>query len=198
VSRSIEPSEIVTTNNYNSLTSLHTVKITVTTAHKRKSSISTYASRCLVTNLSWLTLHSWTLGFSRMNYNWMIELSWTELNWILKWRLSCEYQSASEPLYDWRFTANQFLLAKSPLRLKASNFIFQLNTCGYSPCVTSSLRRGWICRLQLLLFLASAVILMSESGDIRDHILLSQTRDSYNLVGQVPVFISPRSRVTQL
>jgi hypothetical protein len=32
-----------------------------------------------------------------------------------------------------------FVLATSPLRLTTSNFIFQLNTCGYSPYVTSSL-----------------------------------------------------------
>jgi hypothetical protein len=38
---------------------------------------------------------------------------------------------------------------------------FQLNTCGHNPYVTSSLTRGWVCRLQLLLTLASAVILMS-------------------------------------
>jgi hypothetical protein len=31
-----------------------------------------------------------------------------------------------------------------------------------------------------------------------DHILLSQIRDSPNLEGQVPVFISPRNMVTQL
>jgi hypothetical protein len=39
--------------------------------------------------------------------------------------------SESELLYDWRFTTNQFVLATSPLRL-ASNFIFPLNTYGYS------------------------------------------------------------------
>jgi hypothetical protein len=33
---------------------------------------------------------------------------------------------------------------------------FQLNTCGHNPYVTSSLTRGWVCRLQLLLVLASA------------------------------------------
>jgi hypothetical protein len=43
-----------------------------------------------------------------------------------------ESESESELLYDWRFTANQFVLATSPLRLTTSNFIFQLNTCGYS------------------------------------------------------------------
>jgi hypothetical protein len=55
--------------------------------------------------------------------------------------------SESELLYDWRFTASQFVLATGPLRLPASNFIFQLNACGYSPYVTSSLMRGRVCRL---------------------------------------------------
>jgi hypothetical protein len=49
--------------------------------------------------------------------------------------------------------------------------------------------------LQLLLVLASAVILGSDPRETRDHILLSQFRDSPNLEGQVPVFISPRNRV---
>jgi hypothetical protein len=54
-----------------------------------------------------------------------------------------------------------------------------------------SLTREWVCRLQLLLVFASAVILGSGSRGTRDHILLSQIRDSPNLEGQVPVFISP-------
>jgi hypothetical protein len=58
--------------------------------------------------------------------------------------------------------------------------------------------RERVCRLQLLLVLASAVILGSESRGIRDHILLSQIRDSPNMEGQVPVFISPWNRVVQL
>jgi hypothetical protein len=57
--------------------------------------------------------------------------------------------------------------------------------------------RGWVCRLQLLLALASAVILGLESRGIHD-ILLPQIRDSPNLEGQVPVFISPRNRVARL
>jgi hypothetical protein len=36
------------------------------------------------------------------------------------------------------------------------------------------------------------------SRGTHDHILLSQIRDSPNLEGQVPVFISPRNRVAQL
>jgi hypothetical protein len=40
-----------------------------------------------------------------------------------------------------------------------------------------SLTRGWVCRLQLLLVLASTVILGSESRGTGNHILLSQIRD---------------------
>jgi hypothetical protein len=72
-------------------------------------------------------------------------------------------------------------------------FFSQLNPCGHSPYVTSSLTRGWICRLQLLLALASADILRSDSRGTHGHILRPQIRDSLNLKGQVSVFISPRN-----
>jgi hypothetical protein len=80
-------------------------------------------------------------------------------------------------------------LGDNPLRPTTRIFIFQLNTCSYSPYVTSSLTRGWVCSIQFLLALASAVILRSDSRGTRDHTLLSQIRDSCS---QVPVFISPR------
>jgi hypothetical protein len=57
----------------------------------------------------------------------------------------------------------------------------QLNTCGHSSYVISSLARGWVCCLQFLLALAKAVILRSESRGTHDHILLSQIRDCPNL-----------------
>jgi hypothetical protein len=57
--------------------------------------------------------------------------------------------------------------------------------------------RGWVCRLQLLLALASAVILMSESSGTHDNILLPQIRDSPILERQAPVFISLKKRVIQ-
>jgi hypothetical protein len=63
---------------------------------------------------------------------------------------------------------------------------------------TPSLMRGRVCHLQLLLALASAVILWFESRGTHVYILLSQIRDSPKLVGQVPVFISPRNKVAQL
>jgi hypothetical protein len=86
-------------------------------------------------------------------------------------------QSESKLLSDGRFTANQFVLATSPLRPTTRIVIFQLNTCCYSPYVTFSLTSGWVCRLQLLLVLTSAVILRSESRGTHDHILLSHIRD---------------------
>jgi hypothetical protein len=52
--------------------------------------------------------------------------------------------------------------------------------------------------LQLLLTLVSAVILRSESDGTHVHILLFLIRDSPNLEGQVPIFISPRNRLSQL
>jgi hypothetical protein len=71
----------------------------------------------------------------------------------------------------------------------------QLRVCC---CGALSLTRGRVCRLQLLLVLASAVILGSKSHETRDHILLSQIRDYPNLKGRVPIFISSRNRVAQL
>jgi hypothetical protein len=71
----------------------------------------------------------------------------------------------------------------------------QLQICW---CGVLSLTWERVCRLQLLLFLESAAILGSESRGTRDHILLSQIRDSPNLGNQVPVFISPRNRVARL
>jgi hypothetical protein len=106
-------------------------------------------------------------------------------------------ESESWLLYDWWFTANHLILATIPLRPATRIFIFQLNTFDYSPYVTSSLTIGWVCHLQLLL-LASAVILRYESRGTHDHILLPQIRESANLKGQVPVFITPRNRAHRL
>jgi hypothetical protein len=53
--------------------------------------------------------------------------------------------------------------------------VWQLRGCWFG---APSLTRGRVCRLQLLLGLASAVIFGSESHRTRGHILLSQIRDS--------------------
>jgi hypothetical protein len=69
--------------------------------------------------------------------------------------------------------------------------LFQLNICCYSPCVISSLTRGCVCGLQLLLVLVSAVILGSESSGTRDHILLSQIRDFPTWGARFPYLYPP-------
>jgi hypothetical protein len=106
-------------------------------------------------------------------------------------------ESESEFLYDWRVYRQSVRLGPKPLETHDHHF-FQLNSCGYSPYVTHSLTRGWVCRLQLLLALANAVILGFGSHGTHDHILLPQIRDSLNLEGQVPIFRSLRNRVAQL
>jgi hypothetical protein len=68
-------------------------------------------------------------------------------------------------------------LRAEPLETHGQNLFSQLNTWGYSPFITSSLTRGWVCHLQLPLALASAFILGSQSRGTRDHILLSQIRE---------------------
>jgi hypothetical protein len=68
----------------------------------------------------------------------------------------------------------------------------------YCQTVGRLLTRGRVCSLQLLLAIASAVILGSESRGPHDHVLFLQIRDFSNPEGQVPVFTSPRNLVTQL
>jgi hypothetical protein len=85
-----------------------------------------------------------------------------------------------------------------PARRDDRHFFFQRNTWCHSPYVTTSLARGWVYSLQLLLVLTSSVILRSYACRTCDHILLSQIRNSPNLECQVPVFIAPRNRVAQL
>jgi hypothetical protein len=75
-----------------------------------------------------------------------------------------------------------------PLETHGQNIFPQLNTCGHSPYITSSLTRGRVCHLQLLLALASAFIFESESRGTRDNVLLSHIETSlsvasYNLQG---------------
>jgi hypothetical protein len=169
----IDHLEVVTTSNYNTVANFHTLHFTTTHAKSFKSAV---ASHFPVTDLNNGDSSATVLSYIRSFLH----------------RLHCKsLTSESELLYDWRFTANQFVLATSPLRPTTRIFIFQLHTCGYSPYVTSSLTRGWLCRLQLLLVLASAVILRSDSRGTHDHILLSQIRDTPNLEGRSPYLYPP-------
>jgi hypothetical protein len=109
----------------------------------------------------------WVINFlvnsnplSALNNNSLTTASFT-LIWVWAWDL-CQSTSLS-----WH---------KAPIWGLQPDFITvrQLQVCW---CGVLSLRRGRVCRLELLLVLASAVIFKSESPGVHDHILLSQIWD---------------------
>jgi hypothetical protein len=199
-----------TTSNYSAIANLHTLQFTDANT-KSSPACTVFNSRFLVTDVN-----SWDSSFSRAQVLLVQRISrnrtpsipnstiapsllsltcWAQQNCQpSNPSIPSESESESELLYPWRFTARQFVLATSLLRLTTSNFIFQLNICSYSPYVTSSMTRGWVCRLQLLLVFASAVILRPESRGTHDHILLSQIRHSANLEDQGPLIYIPQEQ----
>jgi hypothetical protein len=99
--------------------------------------------------------------------------------------------------YDPRSVGQSVLVSCSVWGPKTKFFVTvrQLRVCR---CGAPSRQRRRVCHLQLLLALANTFILGSETRGTHDYILLSQIRDSPNMEGQIPVFISPLSRVAQL
>jgi hypothetical protein len=89
-------------------------------------------------------------GTVRVSLNYTFQISHIKSslhNQTFNWELLLTIllsKSKSKSLYDWRFTANQFVLASSPLRLTTRDF-FQLNPCSHSPYITSPLTRRRLC-----------------------------------------------------
>jgi hypothetical protein len=170
--------ENVTTNNYDSLTQLHTPKTIVN--YSTHNVFSVFTSRCFAAaSTADVPLPLGSRTVPRLSYQ-------------LLTSHSCNSQLTQQVRVALRLAVYRLILAPSPLR-PTTIIVFLLNTCGYSPYVTSSLTRGRVCHLELMLVLAKAVSHGSES-----RILLSQIRESPNLEGQVPVFISPRNTVARL
>jgi hypothetical protein len=107
-------------------------------------------------------------------------------NWVPGWRLFhanlltlsslADFQlNGHQPATSCHFTQLNYWQLQQLTRSDSQSYFA---TGGLPPYVTSSLTRGWVCRLQLLLVLTSAVILRSEVRGTLDHILLSQIRDS--------------------
>jgi hypothetical protein len=166
--------QAVTLNNYKIVTELHTPNISVTTVHVKFSQ----------------SRHFLITGFNSGDSTTSTD------NWLFA-------SDSHAELTKLRLRVTLLLAVYRPSVLATSPWgsrrvFFQLNTWSHNPCVISSLTRGWVCLLQLLLALASAVILRSESRGTHNHILLFQIRDFPSLEGQVPVFISPSNRVAQL
>jgi hypothetical protein len=120
------------------------------------------------------------------------------------WRLSHTNlllfsESESELLYEWRFIANQFVLATSPSRPTTRNFIFQVNTCGCSPHVTSFLARGW-CGYTPRHWVPfssppttrRATVEVFEPGSTRDYSSQSQNQSYFTTGGLPPISSSWR------
>jgi hypothetical protein len=120
----------------------------------------------------------------------------------------------SELLYEWLSSSFSFLLRLPRFRVRLGDTLRlavhrqsvhfgdkplethdqQLFFNGILTYITSSLTRGWVCRLQLLLVFASAVILRSESRGTHDHILLSQIWDSPQPGGPGPRIYIPQEQ----
>jgi hypothetical protein len=105
----------VTTSNYNRFTNLHNLQFIIVRTKSFTSSLRVATQRFSTSELLLLLRHSQGTTASQ------------------------QPQSESELLYDWRFTANQFVSAPSLLR--------QLNTSRHSLYVASSLTGGWVCLL---------------------------------------------------
>jgi hypothetical protein len=164
--------QLVTTSNYGANANLHTLQFTATHTQSFLAR-SVFTSSCLITAL--------TIAIPLLPGSippWMAAIF--QLNWLrvrVTLRLAVYRQSVR--------------LGDKPLETHDQRLFFQLNPCGQSAYVTSSLTRRWFCCLQLLLVLASAVILGSESRGTHDHILRSQIRDSPTWRARSPYLYPP-------
>jgi hypothetical protein len=94
--------------------------------------------------------------------------------YLRNYKASQQAESESHVTTDGQSTSLSW--NKAPIWVLRPDFYFSL-TVAFCWCGAPSVTRGRVCRLQLLLVLASAVILGSEFRGSRDHILLSQIRD---------------------
>jgi hypothetical protein len=122
--------QIVTTSNYSAISNSHTLQFTTARTKYSQPAVSSLVDVLLL-------LGSHPRRLAAISHQPPILLTAVS-------RPSCKSKSKSKLLYDWRFTANQFVLASNPLRPTTRIFI-QLNSCGNSPYVTSSLTRRWGC-----------------------------------------------------
>jgi hypothetical protein len=78
-----------------------------------------------------------------------------------------------------RLTINrQVCLGHKPLSGVQDRIFLIVRHLRFFLCGTLSMTRGRVCRLQVLLAVANAVILGSESCGIHSHVILSQIRDT--------------------
>jgi hypothetical protein len=93
-----------------------------------------------------------------------------------------------------RRSVGQSILVSSTLLGSETRILLLSDCCGFFLCGAPSLTRGRMCRLQLLLVLASAVIVVFKSRGTHDCIFLSQIRESPQPGGRGPLIYIPRER----
>jgi hypothetical protein len=118
----------------------------------------------------WLTLHSWTMHFFRPSHECSNSLAQRQVKIKVTLRPTVSRPVAWCQAHIWGLRPD-------------FNFCQTVAVCWFEAL---SLTRERVCRLQLLLVLASSNILGSESRRTRDHILLSQIRDSFKPGGPGP------------
>jgi hypothetical protein len=119
-----------TTSNYSAIVDLHTSQTTTAPAMPFLAcSVSNSHSLGMASNSGVSSAsRAHVITVQRISRNWTLPLTnqilhSTPLNWTGQ-KSKSKSKSESKLLYDWRFTANQFVLASSPLRLTTSDFFF--------------------------------------------------------------------------
>jgi hypothetical protein len=114
---------------------------------------------------------------------WLSDILSSSSDWTLHWNYSdFQLNYSTIPLYssqnrivtDGQSVSKSWCGATSGAHDQIFLTQWQLRSCS---CAAPSLTRGRVCLLYMLLVLASAVILGSESLGTRDHILVSQIWD---------------------
>jgi hypothetical protein len=141
-------------------------------------------------NMSWCRAHSGLVTRHYFPYEGFCQ----KIAFLSMWDALSDERSVHQALklklklkliYD-RRSVSQSLLLSGPHLERVTRFFFLSDYCGFFYVGAPSLTRGWVCNL-----------IVQKSRETHDHILLSHLRLP-NLEGQIPVFISPRNRVTQL
>jgi hypothetical protein len=109
---------------------------------------------------------------------------------------------SSTLLYDWRFTANQFVLAPCPLRPTTKDFL-QLNSCGNSPLWREdglvSYECAWLfvkCAFRTYVIEISSFCTTNKSSVYCDGSLVIWTVVSFTTAKFKPIICSTVSRTT--
>jgi hypothetical protein len=155
------------TSNYSAIANLHTLQITIAPA-KSFYSLSVFISSSLAT-----ASNSGDTSASRAQIlSSQPPTQSSTLNWLAPRLAAISHQPPTLLFTGWLSTEHS--CTHLGLTTRSLLLVWQLRSWS---CGAPSLTRGRVCLLYMLLTLASAIFLCSESLGTRDHILLSQIWD---------------------